>query len=193
MAKRDLPCRECGKLMWRTARSALEGKATCQECRRAASDWKPYAELNEAERRERWRQQWERKTGNKVTDRQVDCVTCGTTFTTSQPHAECCSRQCKNRSPKTKARAAAYRGAIAEGELFTAEQVAERDGWVCGLCDGRITAKPTWPDPRSLSIDHIVPVSEGGAHSLANVQAAHLGCNISKGNRPQGEQLRLVG
>jgi 5-methylcytosine-specific restriction endonuclease McrA len=43
------------------------------------------------------------------------------------------------------------------------------------------------------SLDHIVPVSLGGTHTWANVQLAHLRCNVSKGNRPANEQLRLVG
>jgi len=35
----------------------------------------------------------------------------------------------------------------------------------------------------SVSLDHIVPVSLGGMHSMANVQCAHLFCNLSKNNR----------
>jgi 5-methylcytosine-specific restriction endonuclease McrA len=47
--------------------------------------------------------------------------------------------------------------------------------------------------PKAVSIDHIVPLSLGGHNTKANVQLAHLGCNISKGNRGGGEQLRLIG
>jgi 5-methylcytosine-specific restriction endonuclease McrA len=39
----------------------------------------------------------------------------------------------------------------------------------------------------------MVPVSLDGTHDLANLAAAHLECNIKKGNRSLGpEQLRLV-
>lgn len=31
--------------------------------------------------------------------------------------------------------------------------------------------------------DHIVPLAEGGEHSYANVQVAHVFCNRSKGGR----------
>jgi 5-methylcytosine-specific restriction endonuclease McrA len=32
-------------------------------------------------------------------------------------------------------------------------------------------------------MDHIVPISKGGTHTLDNVQMAHRFCNLSKGNR----------
>lgn len=53
-------------------------------------------------------------------------------------------------------------------------------GW-CGLCGEPIDPDATWPDPAMASVDHIVPVSRGGKHERANVQAAHLGCNVHKG------------
>lgn len=37
--------------------------------------------------------------------------------------------------------------------------------------------------PKRAAVDHIVPLSLGGAHSLENVQLAHLFCNMRKGNR----------
>ena len=39
-----------------------------------------------------------------------------------------------------------------------------------------------WPDPMSASLDHIVPLSRGGTHTLDNVQLAHLACNERKHN-----------
>jgi len=47
--------------------------------------------------------------------------------------------------------------------------------------------------PRRPSMDHIIPLSRGGMHALANVQLAHYRCNLSKNNRGGGEQLRLIG
>jgi 5-methylcytosine-specific restriction endonuclease McrA len=79
-------------------------------------------------------------------------------------------------------------------EDFGYEEIFERDGWRCGICGERIDKTVVHPDRRSASLDHVVPLSKGGEHSRANVQAAHLGCNSTKGNRcPKPEQLRLVG
>lgn len=80
-------------------------------------------------------------------------------------------------------------------EHYTTAEIAERDGWRCQLCGKKVPAGPRFPDPRSASIDHIVPISDGGGDIKANVQLAHLRCNLSKHTRtlPQGEQLRLIG
>lgn len=71
--------------------------------------------------------------------------------------------------------------------------VAERDRWVCQLCGRKVAKARLYPDPLSRSLDHIVPLSRGGDHVLANVHLAHLGCNTAKSTKPAGEQLRLVG
>ena len=80
-----------------------------------------------------------------------------------------------------------------EAEPVDRDAIAERDGWRCQLCGRRVDPSVAWPDPMSRSLDHIVPLSLGGAHVPSNVQLAHLGCNSVKGNRPAGEQLRLIG
>ena len=80
--------------------------------------------------------------------------------------------------------------ANAKSEPYLRESIFERDGWKCGLCDEPIDPELKWPDTRSPSIDHVIPLSLGGDDTPANVQAAHLTCNVSKGNRVEldGEQ-----
>lgn len=46
---------------------------------------------------------------------------------------------------------------------------------VCGICHAPIAGTDKW------HVDHILPLSRGGAHSYANTQPAHAFCNISKG------------
>lgn len=53
-------------------------------------------------------------------------------------------------------------------------EVYERDGWICGICGGPV-------EKDDASLDHVVPMSRGGAHLYSNVQCAHLLCNIRKG------------
>lgn len=68
-------------------------------------------------------------------------------------------------------------------ETYRREDIFERDAWMCGICGRAIDPQLRFPDPWSSSIDHIVPVSRGGNDTRANVQAAHLKCNISKQDR----------
>lgn len=63
--------------------------------------------------------------------------------------------------------------------LFT--EIFERDGGLCQICGEGMDG--VWPGPLSPSLDHVVPLSLGGAHAPENVQLAHLRCNVSKGAR----------
>jgi 5-methylcytosine-specific restriction endonuclease McrA len=95
-----------------------------------------------------------------------------------------------------KVREAAERaGRKIERERVTIEYLLQRDHSRCGICGQKISAKYEWPHRRSASIDHIVPVSKGGAHVKANLRPAHLECNQDKaaGFVPGGEQLLLIG
>jgi 5-methylcytosine-specific restriction endonuclease McrA len=66
-------------------------------------------------------------------------------------------------------------------ETIKAAEIYERDGWVCKLCQHPVDKGLSWPHTESASLDHVVPLSRGGDHVRANVQLAHLGCNIAKG------------
>ena len=51
----------------------------------------------------------------------------------------------------------------------------------CPECGDEIDLSLKWPDPKSRTIDHIVPIALGGKHELENCQLMHLSCNASKG------------
>lgn len=55
--------------------------------------------------------------------------------------------------------------------------VFERSRGECGICSQPIDPASEW------HVDHIVPLAKGGAHSYANVQAAHGRCNRANGAR----------
>lgn len=87
----------------------------------------------------------------------------------------------------------AARKAASSGAPVLLADIAVRDRWQCHLCGNAVDSKLKWPDPLSPSLDHLVPLSKGGAHDPANVRLAHVSCNSSKGNRGGGEQLLLIG
>lgn len=78
-------------------------------------------------------------------------------------------------------------------EAIIPMQIFERDGWMCKLCGKPVMEELEHPNPRSASLDHIIPMLMGGTHTKDNVQCAHLGCNMSKGCRSSAQQLRAIG
>lgn len=69
--------------------------------------------------------------------------------------------------------------------------VFDRDGWICQLCHKPVSQDAPKRSKWSASIDHIIPINDGGPHTYANVQLAHLSCNSSKGARWTG-QLAII-
>lgn len=59
-------------------------------------------------------------------------------------------------------------------------QLVKRDGSDCRICDMGIDLALKFPDPFSVSIDHVMPRAKGGSDAAANLQLAHLRCNIVK-------------
>ncbi len=59
--------------------------------------------------------------------------------------------------------------------------VFARDNGICGICKKPVGAS-CW------EIDHMIPISRGGAHAYVNVQLAHRACNRAKGAKlPVGQ------
>lgn len=94
-----------------------------------------------------------------------------------------CGRACQATSGKER-RAAKIAGAKVE-RVYPID-IYERDGWICHLCGVRIDPLLTERyNPSRVSLDHIIAVAAPGfpGHVWENVAAAHLGCNIAKGDR----------
>ena len=53
-------------------------------------------------------------------------------------------------------------------------------GEKCALCSEPLSRSTAWPDPKFASVDHIIPLSKGGAHAQDNLQYACLSCNLQK-------------
>lgn len=52
----------------------------------------------------------------------------------------------------------------------------ELHGLGCYLCGGEIS-------PDDLHMDHVVPLSRGGAHSMENIRPSHAACNLRKSDK----------
>jgi 5-methylcytosine-specific restriction endonuclease McrA len=73
---------------------------------------------------------------------------------------------------------------------LSAIDVFDRDKWRCQLC-GIATPKKLKGTlkPNAPELDHIVPLSKGGPHTLKNVQCCCRSCNIKKSDKPLGQLL----
>ena len=74
--------------------------------------------------------------------------------------------------------------------------ILDRDHWTCRIpvClygSRRISKSRKYPDGRSASVDHILPLSLGGDDTQYNKRAAHLSCNVARGNQTD-EQMPLA-
>lgn len=179
-------CSECGKAVTVNHLSAPPERRRCRECQRADPKKLPRV-----------------------------CDLCGEQYTpvpkaSGRPPQRWCSRSCA-RAWQNGARPPYQRNAVTgmprkrqldrirrqrhreTWDGVTDEQVFERDRWRCGICGKRIGKSYSWPHPRSKSIDHIVPLAEGGDDTAANKRAAHLLCNTARRDRGGNEQLALVG
>lgn len=119
------------------------------------------------------------------------CFSCGERFAyyarrAQSPYCASCNEAHHRRSANRRAK---QNGALYE--VIVPARVFERDGHRCQLCN-RAT-RGTFPDPRSPTVDHIVPLAAGGAHLYTNVQCACFECNWQKADGAANDQLLLVG
>lgn len=133
----------------------------------------------------------------------VSCRKCGRTLIKKgaqgkQPYCVSCKRkavkQWKRQTGKSIAKRAKRYGV--ERVPYIRKELLRRDGWQCQLCLVPLLKRWTYnkqtlfPHPRNATLDHIVPMSKGGADAPWNIQACCLQCNGKKSASSKG-QLRL--
>ena len=67
------------------------------------------------------------------------------------------------------------RKAAVPHEPYTRQEVFDRDGGRCYMCDRRLP--PGW------HVEHVIPIARGGADTLDNVRASCPRCNLRKGTQ----------
>lgn len=118
------------------------------------------------------------------------CAWCGKTFSTYRMKKTTCSLECQKKlhNYRTDHR---LTGITVDADI-TIEKLARRDNQICQLCGMPVD----WNDYKIVndqmicgnsypSVDHIVPISQGGLHEWGNIQLAHRVCNSRKGAREE--------
>lgn len=121
--------------------------------------------------------------------RYAACDACDVLFVARCSTQRWCSMRCSRRIHNKK-REAKKRNA--RSEPYTLRYIAERDGWRCHLCGGKVPDRRYAARDDDATVDHLIPVSHGGDDIRSNVALAHNRCNWERGNKGLA-QLRLVG
>ena len=120
------------------------------------------------------------------------CHRCRAAFD-GYPAQRYCSARCAKAARRRRerhARRARLHGATAEA--YSAADIYERDRWRCHICGRRCRPPGSGYHPRQATIDHLVPIADGGPDTPANVSTACHECNARRGTG--GEvQLALIG
>lgn len=128
-----------------------------------------------------------RKTPRSVPKSERACRFCGRVTLMARTQQSCGASKCKlARNAERNRKYAAARRAIIRGlhaDVFEPTEIFDRDGWICQICGDDVDRSASWPDPRSASLDHIIPLSRGGTHIRENAQCSHFQCNVRKGGR----------
>jgi 5-methylcytosine-specific restriction endonuclease McrA len=124
------------------------------------------------------------------------CAVCSALFATPYT-VSTCGKTCAETKRRDDKRERRHRRRAAERNAFVAKvipsQVFERDRWRCHICGKATRRTAVVPHPSAPTIDHLIPLAEGGTHEPANVRTAHFRCNTIKGARGGNEQLMLIG
>ena len=136
---------------------------------------------------------------HRVLGRVVLCVECAGEFCPLYGASHCtlcdvCAKARAREAQKVgkKRRDARIRGA-STGEPVYRLRVFARDGWKCKLC-GIVTPRELMGSMahNAPELDHIDPVSKGGAHTNANTQCLCRSCNGWKSDRTMAEVMALL-
>lgn len=144
----------------------------------------------------------------------VECAWCSTLITIhgqglgafKRDGSALCSSECRRNQDRVKSTKRKMQETLRKGnsrrsrlraaaiiEAINVEELAQRDRRRCHVCGLHVDMAIRDRGPESPTIDHIIPLSQGGDHSWANVALAHKSCNSRRAALGGGEQLMLIG
>lgn len=73
------------------------------------------------------------------------------------------------------------------------ERLAQRDGNRCHVCEGVINMTLSPDHEWGPTIEHVLPLANGGTNAMSNLRLSHLGCNRDRGSAPMDLPPRALG
>lgn len=178
----ELVCQRCGKGI-----IGLPQVKWCDSCK---------VELRRQSNRERARRAYKRPVHT-----QRACSYCGEMFVPKHGgqiyHSLECAKRAQKNNSKHKERCKKYMmlrnirsRKPPNSERVYRARIFERDNWTCQLCGKKVDRRLRFPHPKCATLDHIIPLANGGTHVPENCQLAHFICNSRRSNVGEA-QLRL--
>ncbi|WP_413774905.1 HNH endonuclease [Actinocorallia sp. A-T 12471] len=75
--------------------------------------------------------------------------------------------------------------AAGPADRYTVQEIGDRDGWECLICESPVSREFRAPHPCTPSVHHIFAIWQGGADTLDNVVLTHLFCNQNNETSPR--------
>lgn len=193
----NLRCNVCNAVFDASMISIRKGnQIACSNCKRIEKEEEKNKKQKEQEQKQFDREQKKLQRQRDLEaerfskTRLVQCVECGKVFSTLLPKQVCCSTECSKRyynhiSTRRKDHRIAKDKRIDKD--ITVKKLYERDNGICWICgskcdisdycvrDSVVICGDNYP-----SIDHIVPVCDGGEDAWDNVRLAHRKCNVMR-------------
>ena len=182
-------CKTCGVDQLLSGNVLRHCKVSCKVCKQIERD-RLNAEReadrkrkNEEAHMKRIEREAERE--RKAAERWHECPVCGERTNRKKYCSDKCARRSHN-AMRYNMRRLKVKEALVDNDI-TLDALYKRDGGVCYLCgticryddfvicEGTKITGDWYP-----SIDHVVPLSKGGAHAWTNVRLAHRRCNYLK-------------
>lgn len=194
-ARHTAPCAQCGGPVWRGRDSRPEGESVCRDCTaKPITMTCAVCGIGFEQPRKGYRRRTCSPACQRAAQRETlhSCADCGAKVPSTRKRCDDCRDAVlrEHYQGKNRRRRAVKRKA--DAEPYTLAEIAERDRFRCQLCRRKVNMQLRSPHPRSPTIDHVIPIVEGGGDVRANVQLAHRDCNTRKGARGS-QQLALVG
>lgn len=181
----DIKCINCGTVINRSMISIRKRHCSCPVC------VKNTLERNKQKKRQQQTINEQIKKAERFSRTQLIgmrvCVECGALFIPINKNNIRCSPECIRKANNRSSDARLNQNNIVDKDI-TLTRLFNRDNgqcWLCGKrCDysdkevrdgGTVVVGYNYP-----SIDHVIPLAEGGLHSWGNVRLAHWRCNSLK-------------
>lgn len=174
----ELYCIDCGAPIKYSGRG--RPPVYCAECRKQHDKLtrkKAYRKYMESEKGQKWLSEYMKSDSRKASDRKYYQ---NNKQSIKERQQRYCQTESGKRSRQTRKARRRAREAGVEHEPWTREEIIKRDKGICQVCGLPVYDYDDAPKRLKPQIDHIVPISAGGADKADNLRLTHAFCNNHK-------------